>query len=69
MKKYYDFKCSCACGTRLRILPLAWKNGVVMDIGLMKRGERRPKFGVVLRSDENDDIKTLIKILQRKITP
>lgn len=64
MKKYKDFKCSCACGRRLRIVPMAWKNGKLLDIGILERGERRPKIGVVLRSDEKNSLKEFMKFLR-----
>lgn len=64
--KYKDFKCSCACGVRLRILPICWKNGKALDIGIMKRGERRPKIGVVLRSDEKESLIEFLKFINKK---
>ena len=58
-----DFKCSCACGRRLRIVPLTWKNGKALDIGIMERGERKPKIGVVLRTDEKNSLKEFLEFL------
>ena len=49
--KYKDFKCSCACGQRVRVLFSSWKKGKLLDIGIMRGREKRPKVGVVLRDD------------------
>ena len=61
-EKNKDFKCACGCGVRLRVLYICWKNGTSLDVGLMKHGERKPKLGVVLRSDE-PGYKEFIKFL------
>jgi len=61
-----DFKCSCGCGQKIRIIYLVWKNGVALDIGWMKHREKRPKVGVVLRSDEKDSYKEFMKFLKNK---
>ena len=54
-KEYKDFKCDCACGQRLRVLWMFSQNGKMVDIGIMKRGERRPRLGVVLRDHELEE--------------
>ena len=56
----YDFKCDCGCGQRLRIIRMTWKDKCIFDIGIMRLKEKRPKVGVVLRSDGN--LKKFLKI-------
>lgn len=60
--KYKDFKCSCACGTRVRILFSDWKNGKLLDIGIMQGREKRPKIGVVLQGKDLKEFLKFIKI-------
>ena len=61
-----DFKCDCGCGQKVRFVLLAFKNGVVLDIGYMKKREKNPKVGIVLRTDGNKDYQKLLKFLPTK---
>ena len=65
-EKLKDFKCSCGCGQKLRVLYIVWKNGYLLDIGIIKDKERRPKIGVVLRSDEVE-LGKFIKFLPKQV--
>ena len=63
-----DFKCECGCGQKVRFVLLAFKNGVSLDIGYMKKREKTQKseFGIVLRTDGNKDYQKLLKFLPTK---
>lgn len=66
--KHKDFKCDCGCGQKIRVVYLAWRNGYVIDLGFMKDKEKRPKIGIVLRSDGKlwDFVKSLPKKPRKK---
>ena len=57
MKK--DFKCSCGCGQRLRIV---LESKTLLDIGIMQGREKRPKIGVVLQGKDLKEFLKFIKI-------
>ena len=64
-KRVYDFKCSCGCGQKLRVSYFTWKDGYVIDFGIMQPKEKKPKVGVVLRSDEKDSLKEFLRVLPK----
>jgi len=51
-----DFACDCGCGQKLRAVWLGWTNGKMLNIGVMRRGEKRPKVGVVLETKKLGDL-------------
>lgn len=58
-EKILDLKCDCGCGQRVHFMLVCWNNGIVLDVGHMKPGERRPKVGIVI----TNDYKKLLKFL------
>lgn len=62
-----DFKCSCGCGQRVRVIFTAWgKNGQMVDISILQPKQKQSDFGVVLRSDEKHSLTDFIKFLTPK---
>ena len=60
---FKDFKCSCACGQKIRVVFHAYIKGQVVDISILQPKQKKPKFGVVLRSDEKNSLKEFKKFL------
>jgi hypothetical protein len=58
-----QFSCDCGCGQKIKVIIDSFGKLHSIDIGFMKKGERIPKVGVVLRSDGKlKEFKNLIKI-------
>ena len=49
--KYKDFSCDCGCDQKLRIVKDTLGKLTLLDIGILQGKEKRPKVGIVLRSD------------------
>jgi hypothetical protein len=62
---FFIFKCDCGCGQKLKVIYHSWKNGSVIDFGIMQPKEKRPKVGIVLRSDGKNNLKKLLNFLQK----
>ena len=64
-EKVKDFECSCGCGQRLRVVYICFKNGYVLDFGILKPRQKKPRVGVVLRSDEKHSLKEFYAFLPK----
>ena len=64
LKKYksksLDLYCNCACGQKIRVIKDRLGRLEMIDIGFMKYKEKRPKVGIVLRSDNLKKFKKFI---------
>jgi hypothetical protein len=67
-EEYTDISCSCGCGQRIRIIPICFgKDGIVLDIGFLEGRQKKPKKGVVLRSDDGSLVdQSIAEILKIK---
>ena len=45
------FICDCGCDQKIQVLKHSWGKLRILDIGFMQGKEKRPKLGIVLRSD------------------